>query len=150
MSLVLISIYRHFFFFFQAEDGIRDHCVTGVQTCALPIFARDGGAAVVLEHGDFVTGNLVVGEDGEVVALDAAGDWAIPGRDTTMLVLDLFALRAGAKGPDVDVGLRAFARAVFAGDPVARRAGDLLDDEIGLRDAGRRASRLVLLAVLRH
>src|SRR5438132_3296623 len=23
------------FFFFQAEDGIRDHCVTGVQTCAL-------------------------------------------------------------------------------------------------------------------
>src|SRR5260221_1924977 len=26
-----------FFFFFQAEDGIRDHCVTGVQTCALPI-----------------------------------------------------------------------------------------------------------------
>src|SRR5260221_3676183 len=23
--------------FFQAEDGIRDHCVTGVQTCALPI-----------------------------------------------------------------------------------------------------------------
>src|SRR5882672_8169686 len=28
------------FFFFQAEDGIRDHCVTGVQTCALPIWAR--------------------------------------------------------------------------------------------------------------
>src|SRR5260221_9864768 len=27
-------------FFFQAEDGIRDHCVTGVQTCALPISAR--------------------------------------------------------------------------------------------------------------
>src|SRR5260221_7145140 len=26
------------FFFFQAEDGIRDHCVTGVQTCALPIY----------------------------------------------------------------------------------------------------------------
>src|SRR5215204_6590543 len=25
------------FFFFQAEDGIRDHCVTAVQTCALPI-----------------------------------------------------------------------------------------------------------------
>src|SRR5690349_23005032 len=27
-----------FFFFFQAEDGIRDLYVTGVQTCALPIF----------------------------------------------------------------------------------------------------------------
>src|SRR5258706_16401030 len=29
-----------FFFFFQAEDGIRDWSVTGVQTCALPIFIR--------------------------------------------------------------------------------------------------------------
>src|SRR5205807_868246 len=29
----------HFFFFFQAEDGIRDYKVTGVQTCALPILA---------------------------------------------------------------------------------------------------------------
>src|SRR2546425_6445453 len=28
------------FFFFQAEDGIRDKLVTGVQTCALPICAR--------------------------------------------------------------------------------------------------------------
>ena len=26
-----------FLFLYQAEDGIRDHCVTGVQTCALPI-----------------------------------------------------------------------------------------------------------------
>src|SRR5438034_1757037 len=29
-------------FFFQAEDGIRGHCVTGVQTCALPIFMSCG------------------------------------------------------------------------------------------------------------
>ena len=28
------------FFFFQAEDGIRDRLVTGVQTCALPILIR--------------------------------------------------------------------------------------------------------------
>src|SRR2546426_6668801 len=28
---------RNLFFFFQAEDGIRDYKVTGVQTCALPI-----------------------------------------------------------------------------------------------------------------
>src|SRR5438034_8860567 len=33
-------VYFFFFFFFQAEDGIRDHCVTGVQTCALPIYVR--------------------------------------------------------------------------------------------------------------
>src|SRR5687767_12412334 len=30
-----------FFFFFQAEDGIRDKLVTGVQTCALPIYMSD-------------------------------------------------------------------------------------------------------------
>src|SRR5688500_20168325 len=30
----------YFLFFFQAEDGIRDYKVTGVQTCALPISAR--------------------------------------------------------------------------------------------------------------
>src|SRR5256886_11548559 len=29
--------YSYFIFFFQAEDGIRDLTVTGVQTCALPI-----------------------------------------------------------------------------------------------------------------
>src|SRR2546425_3444077 len=30
-----------FFFFFQAEDGIRDKLVTGVQTCALPIYLEE-------------------------------------------------------------------------------------------------------------
>src|SRR3712207_1332460 len=33
------------FFFFQAEDGIRDIGVTGVQTCALPIYVRTANAA---------------------------------------------------------------------------------------------------------
>src|SRR5687768_17715899 len=33
----------YFFFFFQAEDGIRDVAVTGVQTCALPIYRGIGG-----------------------------------------------------------------------------------------------------------
>src|SRR5437867_10746861 len=31
------------FFFFQAEDGIRDRTVTGVQTCALPIYRSASG-----------------------------------------------------------------------------------------------------------
>src|SRR5207302_5109551 len=34
-----------FFFFFQAEDGIRDFHVTGVQTCALPISKSEPNAA---------------------------------------------------------------------------------------------------------
>ena len=35
----LLSFVVYVFFFFQAEDGIRDDLVTGVQTCALPIWA---------------------------------------------------------------------------------------------------------------
>src|SRR2546429_3861809 len=40
--LIFLYLYHllFFFFFFQAEDGIRDVAVTGVQTCALPIYAR--------------------------------------------------------------------------------------------------------------
>src|SRR5688572_32402824 len=36
-----------FFFFFQAEDGIRDLTVTGVQTCALPILLTDDAELAV-------------------------------------------------------------------------------------------------------
>src|SRR5258708_39608236 len=39
MSLLFLA---RFFFFFQAEDGIRDDLVTGVQTCALPIYRLRG------------------------------------------------------------------------------------------------------------
>src|SRR5256885_7029753 len=40
------------YFFFQAEDGIRDYKVTGVQTCALPISARRADRAGVPRHAD--------------------------------------------------------------------------------------------------
>src|SRR6267143_4485822 len=39
MFVMYELVVRLLFFFFQAEDGIRDGTVTGVQTCALPIFA---------------------------------------------------------------------------------------------------------------
>src|SRR5256885_2392542 len=40
LNLVNYHLHIIFFFFFQAEDGIRDYKVTGVQTCALPIFKQ--------------------------------------------------------------------------------------------------------------
>src|SRR2546426_1003135 len=43
-----------FFFFFQAEDGIRDYKVTGVQTCALPIFT----AADERDEAEWLAGEL--------------------------------------------------------------------------------------------
>src|SRR5207249_7503099 len=60
------------FFFFQAEDGIRDRNVTGVQTCALPIYretdtlAADSGAAALRRPRAREFGAL----DGYVPALD--------------------------------------------------------------------------------
>src|SRR2546429_1984873 len=45
------------FFFFQAEDGIRDVAVTGVQTCALPISLRSRCAHISIEgHSATVRG----------------------------------------------------------------------------------------------
>src|SRR5256885_6862586 len=44
------------FFFFQAEDGIRDYKVTGVQTCALPISWE--GAEVIVPNASLVSERL--------------------------------------------------------------------------------------------
>src|SRR3989475_9862864 len=45
MTCYLGSLLFFCFFFFQAEDGIRDLTVTGVQTCALPILIGAGEAS---------------------------------------------------------------------------------------------------------
>src|SRR5262249_58457508 len=76
-------VWSWLFFFFQAEDGIRDWSVTGVQTCALPIFevrqrlvkqqqrrfdgdrARDGDA-LLLPAGEFVYRALARSEERRV------------------------------------------------------------------------------------
>src|SRR5687767_15321157 len=46
----LVGCMCYCFFFFQAEDGIRDKLVTGVQTCALPICAEGEGGEPVDEE----------------------------------------------------------------------------------------------------
>src|SRR5256885_7811155 len=67
MVAILIIEVRHssilvFFFFFQAEDGIRDYKVTGVQTCALPILTPTSGGTVlkVVAGGTGFLDSLVV------------------------------------------------------------------------------------------
>src|SRR5436190_6095296 len=44
----MASCFIFLFFFFQAEDGIRDHCVTGVQTCALPLVGLVAALGILL------------------------------------------------------------------------------------------------------
>src|SRR5256885_4585156 len=46
METDVVIVKKVLFFFFQAEDGIRDYKVTGVQTCALPIYQTHRGQRV--------------------------------------------------------------------------------------------------------
>src|SRR5207249_6871528 len=60
------------FFFFQAEDGIRDRNVTGVQTCALPISSIEGLRPMLDPMAHKVTAALAETR-GTTLPLDVAG-----------------------------------------------------------------------------
>src|SRR5437016_6665512 len=85
--LVFCSRYFFFFFFFQAEDGIRDWSVTGVQTCALPIYP--GARTVKYSQQDIISvraklrfSTLIVLPQNEEILDYATGDkefWIING-----------------------------------------------------------------------
>src|SRR3989449_9376723 len=62
------------FFFFQAEDGIRDVAVTGVQTCALPISREIAVLPALLGDrvGDFGVGMAEVGNVGAADGVEVA------------------------------------------------------------------------------
>src|SRR2546430_11177373 len=84
----MVVLILFLFFFFQAEDGIRDLTVTGVQTCALPILLI-GKRRQEPCRAAFLTGPLVNGGQGPVRQHDPAAD-----------VFAVIALRVGAP-PDV-------------------------------------------------
>src|SRR5437588_9039922 len=98
-----------FFFFFQAEDGIRDHCVTGVQTCALPISTRNTDSRRVLYwvdpmHPDYKSDHPGIAPD---CGMPLEPVYAEPGRSS---VASVSSVMDGAVGLDVDrqqlVGIR--------------------------------------------
>src|SRR5438093_3583660 len=61
---ILLVCFLLFFFFFQAEDGIRDWSVTGVQTCALPISASTISALrSITSRSALRTGTMVSGSN---------------------------------------------------------------------------------------
>src|SRR5207253_6958968 len=76
------------FFFFQAEDGIRDGHVTGVQTCALPIFKEAGDPIVLVGTTRAELGGS------EYLRLRKAGGGAVPTVDPSSLRVSLDHLRS--------------------------------------------------------
>src|SRR5438046_4335332 len=103
-----------FFFFFQAEDGIRDWSVTGVQTCALPISSERAPA----------------GGDGDRTSDWPAAGWGDPHRN------DLLVARHRAVGLRVDRGSGLRHRAGDQSLHRGHRRGRELDDRPALRRGG--------------
>src|SRR5450830_1207349 len=66
------------FFFFQAEDGIRDRNVTGVQTCALPIVALLETLDVA---SDLLDNRTVLMSDGERIGGEDLVGWVVVQQD---------------------------------------------------------------------
>src|SRR5258708_11616626 len=60
-----------YIFFFQAEDGIRDDLVTGVQTCALPI-------SCINSSGVITTMWMFLGQQVKCGWTDSKGKWHLP------------------------------------------------------------------------
>src|SRR2546426_6031099 len=60
------------FFFFQAEDGIRDYKVTGVQTCALPILTEKDRKSVFWTGSGYEMATLGKKKDLERLRLPSA------------------------------------------------------------------------------
>src|SRR5689334_10676301 len=116
-----------FVFFFQAEDGIRDGTVTGVQTCALPIFAAFPAARVGNGFGLSETSALATFLPHEYTAehADAVGfptpvnDVRIDGGDVGELLI---------RGPNVVAG--------YWGDP-ERTAETFVDGWLHTGDVAR-------------
>src|SRR3989441_10367865 len=84
---MFVSRSASYFFFFQAEDGIRDKLVTGVQTCALPISFRvqEAGRGNIWSSPAVHAGRVYFGSyDGNVYCLDAEDGrehWRFTGAD---------------------------------------------------------------------
>src|SRR6266550_6692937 len=66
-------MFNCFFFFFQAEDGIRYVAVTGVQTCALPIYTGDQGSFPGANVPKFNIWRQQTGIFQQVAAYDSGG-----------------------------------------------------------------------------
>src|SRR2546430_8891057 len=87
-NMVPVCIWMRFFFFFQAEDGIRDLTVTGVQTCALPILDMYGFEHIPEEIEQYIQAASAEPAMEESAIFDAVVDIVVKG-DYDYYIYDL-------------------------------------------------------------
>src|SRR5690349_23393550 len=77
-----------FFFFFQAEDGIRDLYVTGVQTCALPIYGPPKRLVIMFSPNGTVYTDPMARYDGQFYPdpLGSGRQWLPTGSGTNFQI----------------------------------------------------------------
>src|SRR2546422_9793882 len=162
MTRLVYILRRHmsflfFFFFFQAEDGIRDVAVTGVQTCALPIFNAHAAdppysppepGSSPIRRGDLVLIDLWA-KNTEPGSMYGDTPWtgyvgeSVPARHAEIFVIVARArdtaiafvqqeVRAGRfpRGGDVDDVCRRVIRQAGFGDPVLPRTRHPIREEV--------------------
>src|SRR5260221_10292951 len=93
-------------FFFQAEDGIRDHCVTGVQTCALPILHSRNVSILGLHVSPLakLAGKRWVIHE-PLHLLCQGRRVTVSKQQTILLMMDIFSHPPAISGNDGDAGL---------------------------------------------
>src|SRR5437773_11432783 len=120
------------FFFFQAEDGIRDRDVTGVQTCALPISVNYTNAATIIGD-DFKDTEDLEGVFSGMVKFTEPAFWPYNGLEGRYDNAT-WAYKRGPKPPPGAIGavtageMHRVAPGTATKDLTAKRAGPPFDD----------------------
>src|SRR5438034_479401 len=101
---MILLCYMVLFFFFQAEDGIRDHCVTGVQTSALPICKREFQChcfAAAAESKKTQIGSLAISREarpeGTFCSAQCNEPWPMRKKKTPMTILARICAQVGRR-----------------------------------------------------
>src|SRR2546422_9819271 len=97
----MLFVFAYLIFFFQAEDGIRDVAVTGVQTCALPILPSAGDLAEGVQRASDVLGIDVLVSDAADRGGGDGGDLDLAGGAAPHQLVDRALRRRGPRPPDL-------------------------------------------------
>src|SRR3989449_2981756 len=140
----LVSEISQLFFFFQAEDGIRDVAVTGVQTCALPILKLADTTVVVLvpESGDAIqTMKAGLMEAADVFLVNKADRSGAPALMAELTFAARLSLTSAASPKNIGWEIPVLSAEAQSGVGIAELLADVRRHRAALEAAGALAAR---------